>query len=138
MHVCLNKAAATMVYSLRAFFFFFFEPCSSSSQVLDCIYCLQPAEFPCDSSISTLTGMEEILGKWFESLDAGLFLAIIHLGLDGVMWLYPHRLGLEPGVITSVWSNAGMETPPRHKPTYNERVDRNHFLSNRIPYHTMK
>ena len=77
--------------------------------------------------------MEEILGKWFEALDAGLFLAIIHLGLDGVMRPYPHRLGLEPGVITFVWSNAGMETPPRHKPTYNERVDRNHFFSNRIP-----
>ena len=85
MHVCLKKAAATMVYSLCDFFFFFFEPCSSSSQVLDFIYCPQPAEFPCDSSISTLTGMEQILGKWFESLGAGLFLAIIHLGLDRVM-----------------------------------------------------
>ena len=100
MHACLKKAAATMVYSFCDFFFF--EPCSSPSQVLDCIYCPQPAEFPCDSSISTLTGMEEILGKWLESLDAGLFLAIIHLGLDGVMRLYPHRLGLEPGEIASV------------------------------------
>ena len=105
-----------------------FKPCSSSTQVLECIYCPQPAELPCDISNPAFTGMAEIKGKEFDSPDARLFLAIIHRGRDGVMRLCPHCLGLEPGVISSVWINTGMGIPPGHTPVDNERIEWNHFL----------
>lgn len=90
------------------------EPCSSSSHLLGCIYCSQPVECPSDSSSPALTGMPELQGKEFESLDARFFLATTHLGPDGVTRLCPDYLGLEPEEISSVWSNAGMGSPPGH------------------------
>lgn len=91
-----------------------FEPHSSSNQVLDCIYCPQPAELCCDSSNSVLTRMPELEGKEFKSLDSRLFLAITHLGPDGVMRLCPLYSGLEPGESSSVWRTTGMGIPPGH------------------------
>lgn len=92
-----------------------FEP-HSFQQELDCIYCPQPAELPCDSSNSALTGMPELKGKEFESPEARLFLAITHLIPDGVWRLCPHYSGLQPGEISSVWSNADTRIPPGHSP----------------------
>lgn len=91
-----------------------FESCSNSRQVLDCIHCPQPVELPSDSSRPTLTGMPELQGKEFESLDARLFLATTHLGPDGVTRLCPDYPGLKPEEISSVWSNASIGSPPGH------------------------
>lgn len=120
IQVLLQKDLALCIYLFKEscyqilFVVIFFEPRSSSNQVLDCIYCLQPAELLCDSSNPASTGMPELEGKEFEYPDVRSFLAITHFGPDGVMRLCPLYSGLEPEDGSSVWRKAGVGIPPGH------------------------
>lgn len=134
IQVLLQKDLALCIYLLKKkkkgcyqllFIVIIFEPRSSSSEVLDYVYCPQPAELLCDSSNSASTGMPELEGKEFEYPDARLFLAITHFGPDGILRLCPLYSGLEPADSSSVWRKAGMGIhlgTPRGIPVDKDRV----------------